>query len=72
MIEEGNSRLVEIEGGGWLDRKNRVCMLVKNTNMGKSKDIVKPASKDIQYRLVLEVPIGGIFKFSQNERTRNK
>jgi nicotinamide riboside kinase len=34
--EEGNSRFVEIEGEGWLDRKNRVCMLVKNTNMGKS------------------------------------
>jgi hypothetical protein len=28
-----------------------------------SKDIVKPGSKDVQYRLVLEVPIGGIYKF---------
>jgi hypothetical protein len=26
-------------------------------------DLVKPIGKDIQYRLVLEVPIGGIFKF---------
>ncbi|HEX8060520.1 MAG TPA: hypothetical protein VF473_06265 [Cyclobacteriaceae bacterium] len=27
------------------------------------QDIVKPGSKDVQYRIVLEVPIGGIFKF---------
>lgn len=52
------------------DIRIKLGMMFPFTN--SSKDIVKTASKDIQYRLVLEVPIGGIFKFSQNERTRTR
>lgn len=48
------------------DIRIKLGMMFPFTN--NSKDIVKPGSKDIQYRLVLEVPIGGIFKFSQNKR----
>jgi hypothetical protein len=38
MIEEGgNCRLVEIEGEGWLDRKNIVCMLEEHQPWAKMK-----------------------------------
>lgn len=36
------------------------------------KDIVKPLAKDVQYRIVLEVPIGGIYKFGGTQPKTDK